>query len=268
MKSIYYNSCHAILEYDEVQLLTDLGYDVFANGCYNDPKGHFSLPRPEIKGATFHEDLFNFSRQHPKTALPPELIEPFDIMIFMSGEHEEVLIANWDNIKHKRVILRTIGQTTPQIENKMQKYVAEGLEIVRYSPKEAGYANFAGQNALIRFYKDPEVYKGWTGENKTVLNFTQSLKGRRQHCHYEEIIGSMLDFDGLVYGSGNNDLGKLNGGEVPFEKQIELYQKSRAYLYAGSWPACYTLSFIEAFMMGIPVVAFSKMVTQNVAVIS
>jgi glycosyltransferase involved in cell wall biosynthesis len=133
------------------------------------------------------------------------------------------------------------------------------------SPKEIGFANFAGSDALIRFYKDPEVYKDWVGNKERVINFTQSLKGRRQFCHYDEVIGSLLDYDGLVYGSGNNDLGVMNGGEVTFERQLELYKESRAYLYTGSWPACYTLSFVEAWMTGIPVVAFSKAVTQNVS---
>ena len=263
--SIYYHSEHAVLEQEEVQLLTDLGHDVFANGSYNDPKGHFTLPRPHIKNAMFHPDLFEISRKYPKTQIPKELIEPFDVMIFMSGQHEAALITNWPNIKHKRVIWRTIGQCTEATESNIQKLRKEGLQIIRMSPKETGFANFAGSDALIRFYKDPEIYKDWVGDKERVINFTQTLKGRRQFCHYDEVIGSILDFGGLVYGSGNNDLGALNGGEVTFERQLELYKESRAYLYTGSWPACYTLSFIEAWMTGIPVVAFSKAVTQNVS---
>lgn len=260
---LYYNSCHSVLEWDEVQLLTELGYDVFANGCYNDPKGHYTLPRPEIKGAIFHEDLFNISRRYPKTKLPKEFIDRFDTLIFMSGENEEVLISNWDNIKHKRVIWRTIGQCTTSTENRMQELRKQGLQIIRMSPKEKLYPNFCGEDTIIRFYKDENIYKDWNGKEARVINFTQSLKARRSFCHYDEIIGSILDFDGLVYGSGNNDLGVLNGGEVSFERQIQLYRDSRVYIYAGSWPSPYTLSFIEAFMTGIPVIAFSKNITQN-----
>ena len=62
----------------------------------------------------------------------------------------------------------------------------------------------------------------------------------------------------MVYGSGNDDLGKFNGGEIPFDKQLDTYRQSGAYLYAGTWPASYTLSFVEALMTGIPVVAASK----------
>lgn len=262
--NIYYNSCHSILEYDEVQLLAGLGYYVFANGAYNDPRGHYTLPRPGIKGLMYNEYLFQKSREFPKTHISQEFIDKFDVFIFMSGESEEVLITNWPRIKHKRVILRTIGQSTSSIEQKIQRLRAEGLQIIRYSPKEASYPSFAGQDVLIRFYKDPGIYTGWTGQKKRVINFTQSLKARREFCHYDEIIGSLLDFDGLVYGSGNNDLGVLNGGEVSFESQIQLYRESRCYIYTGSWPAPYTLSFIEAFMTGIPVIAFSRAVTQNI----
>jgi len=263
VNQLYYNSCHAILEYDEMQLLTDIGYDVFANGCYNDPRGHVSLPRPAVKGAIYHKDFFELSRNNPKTHLPSELIEPFEALIFMSGESEEVLIANWENIKHKRVIWRTIGQSTPGIERKMARLRDQGLQIIRYSPNEKNIPEYIGEDVLIRFYKDENVYKDWTGEEERVINFTQSLKARRDFCHYDEIFGSLLDFPGNIYGSGNNDLGYMNGGEVAFERQIELYKKSRCFVYAGSYPASYTLAFVEAFMTGIPIVAFSKKVAQQ-----
>ena len=255
---IQYLSCHAVLEYDEVKLLTDMGFEVYSNGCYRDPKGAYTLPRPGIPGAKFDQRFFDLTAQHPKTNLPPELIEPYDVIIIMSGENEKPLTENWDKIKHKRVIWRGIGQNKPSQEKMLKKYFDDGLEIVRYSPKERAYNNFAGETAMIRFYKDPDEFKGWTGENKTVINFSQSLIGRRGFCHYDEIMGSMAGFDAKVYGSGNSDLGSFNGGEVPYEMMKELMRKSRVYIYGGTWPACYTLSLMEAMMTGMPVVAVGK----------
>ena len=250
---IHYISCHSVLEYDEVKLFTELGYDVFSNGAYADPKGHFTLPRPAIEGAKFHEDLLNISREHPKTALPPELIEPFDVIMLMHSP--DVLIQNWDMIKHKRVIFRSIGQSTPALEAKLRPLVEQGLEIVRYSPKEANLANYAGASKIIRFYKDENEYQGWNGENKDVVNFTQSLLGRRYFCHYDEITSAMAGFNSKIYGVGNEDLGVLNGGEVSYEKQKEIMRRCGVYVYGGTWPACYTLSIMEAMMTGCPVVA-------------
>lgn len=253
---IHYISHHSILEYDEVQLLTDLGHDVFANGAYLDPAGHITLPRPGIKGAKYHTRWAELAREHPKTALPDELLDPFDVIVVM--HQPNVIVQNWDKLRGRRVIWRSIGQSTHHIEKQLKRARDEGLEIIRYSPKECNIRGYIGEDAMIRFYKDPEVFQGWVGDTKEVVNFSQSLMGRRTFCHYEEIIDVIKKFEGTVYGPGNEDLGQFNGGEIPFEQQLAVMQSARAMVYGGTWPAPYTLSFIEAMMMGLPVVAISK----------
>lgn len=253
---IHYLSCHSILEYDELKLFTELGYDVFSNGAYLDPKGHISLPRPGVPDAIMWQDMARLAVDNPKTNLPPEMIEPFDVIMVMHTP--DVIVNNWERIKHKRVIWRTIGQSTPAIEHKLAPYRKEGLQIVRYSPKEQSLRDYIGSDALIRFYKDPGEFCGWVGDSDEVVNFTQSLKGRRDFVHYDEIMGSIIGFNSKVYGTGNDDLGKINGGEVSFKKQLEILKRARVYVYGGTWPASYTLSIIEAMMLGIPVVAIGK----------
>lgn len=256
---ILYLSCHAILEYDELTILTELGHDVKSHGVYRDPRGAYTLPRPGIPGMEFDQEFFDLTAIHPKTDLTPEMIEPYDVIIIMDGENQAPLISNWERIKHKRVILRTIGQTTSSGERVLQKYKAEGLEIVRYSRKEENIPNYAGADAFIRFAKDPDEFSGWTGEDKRPINFTQSLKARNRFTHYEEIMGAMVGFDGAkVYGTGNADLGSFNGGEMPYEELKRLMRTARCYVYAGTWPAPYTLTFIEAMLTGIPIVAINK----------
>ena len=252
---IHYISCHSILEYDEVQLLTDLGHDVFSNGAYIDPRGHITLPRPPISGAIYHEDYAKLSIDFPKTNLPPELIEPFDVIIVMHSP--DVIIQNWDNIKHKIVIWRTIGQSTDGVEASLEPMRKEGLKIIRYSPKERNLSNYIGEDVLIRFCKDEDAYSGWVGSGG-VVTFAQSLKGRRTHCHYEEVTRVITKYSGLVYGPGNDDLGELNGGSISYSGQIKKMQEARVMIYGGTAPASYTLSFIEALMMGLPIVAISK----------
>lgn len=252
---IHYISCHSILEYDEVQLLTDLGHDVFSNGAYIDPRGHITLPRPSIKGAIYHEDYAKLSVNFAKTNLPPELIDPFDVIIVMHSP--DVIIQNWDKIKHKTVIWRTIGQSTSGVEASLEPMRKEGLKIIRYSPNERNIYNYIGEDALIRFYKDEDDFSGWIGSGG-VISFAQSLKGRRTHCHYEEITRVVGKYDGKIYGPGNDDLGSLNGGSISYDMQIKKMQESRAMIYGGTAPASYTLSFIEALMMGLPIVAISK----------
>lgn len=253
---IHYISAHSILEYDEVQLLTELGHEVFSNGAYIDPAGHFSLPRPSISGAAYYPEFAELARITPKTDLPSGLIDPFDVIIVMHTP--EVIVQNWHKFKGKVVIWRSIGQSTPGVERMLAPFMAEGLKIIRYSPKEENIDGYIGGDVLIRFYKDPEVYNGWVGQNETVINFSQSLLGRRGFCHYDDIFPVIKKFKGKVYGSGNDDLGEFNGGEVPYKMQNQLFRNTRVVLYGGTWPASYTLSFMEALMTGTPIVAISK----------
>jgi hypothetical protein len=261
---IHYLSCHSILEYDEVKLLTEMGHEVFANGAYLDPKGHPSLPRPGIPNAFNSPEYAQLAREFPKTNLPPELIEPFDVIIAVHTP--EFITENWEKIKHKKVIWRSIGQSTRQTENRIRRMRYEGLKIVRYSPKEENIPDYLGADALIRFYKDPEEFGGidkWTGTTKRVVNFSQSLKGRGIFCHYNHIMQMIDGFPSMIYGSGNEDLGPLNGGEVPYDLFKGAMRDNRVMVYGGTWPACYTLSLIEGMMTGIPIVAIGADLAQK-----
>lgn len=253
---IHYLSCHSILEYDEVQLLTDLGHEVFSNGAYLDPRGHITLPRPPIKGAKYYEDFAQIASNTSKTNLSQELIDPFDVIIVM--HQPDILINNWDRIRHKKVIWRTIGQSTSEVEARLAPLRADGLKIIRYSPNESYIHNSIGGDILIRFYKDENELNLWNGNKNDVVTFAQSLKGRRDHCHYDEIISVIDHFHGTVYGPGNEDLGDRSGGSVSYHSQIKVMQDAGAMIYGGTAPASYTLSFIEALMVGLPIVAIDK----------
>lgn len=253
---IHYISCHSILEYDEVQLLTDLGHEVFSNGAYLDPKGHITHPRPGINGAKYYKDWAKIASNSAKTNLPSELIDPFDVIIIMHSPN--VVIENWERIKHKKVIWRTIGQSTTDVESSLLQYREDGMKIIRYSPNEKNIPTYIGEDTLIRFYKDENHLKNWNGAMINVITFAQSLKGRRTHCHYDEIMDIVSYFDGIVYGPGNDDLGKYNGGAISYESQIMRMQESTALIYGGTAPASYTLSFVEALMVGLPIVAIDK----------
>lgn len=253
---IHYISCHSVLEYDEVKLLTELGHDVFSNGAYLDPKGHITLPRPGIEGAKFYPEYAKLAAENPKTKLPNELIDPFDVIIVM--HQPDIIINNWDSIKHKKVIWRTIGQSHVDVELRLAPMRDDGLKIIRYSNNEVSIQNYIGSDALIRFYKDENELYGWTGDTGDVISFAQSLKGRRDHCHYDEIISVISRFNGAVYGPGNDDLGSYNGGAIPYELQIKKMQDAGVMIYGGTAPASYTLSFMEALMVGLPIVAINN----------
>ncbi|HYD35543.1 MAG TPA: hypothetical protein VD999_05725 [Vitreimonas sp.] len=255
---ILYISCHQVLEYDEVKLFHELGFDVFSTGTYAYPHFRPGMIRPGLPELTHYPELERLASTIVSSgyAIPSELIEWADTIIFM--HLPEAMEKNWEKLRHKRVIFRSIGQCVAHQERILARLVKEGLQIVRYSPMEQELPDFAGLNATIRFYKDPSEFRGYTGENPLVINFSQSILQRQSECHYQEINQIMSGFDAKIFGTGNENLGSMNGGQVSYEEMKRLMRESRAFIYGGTWPAPYTLSLIEAMMSGIPVVALGK----------
>ena len=148
------------------------------------------------------------------------------------------------------------------MEQELDFYKNQGLQIIRYSSKERTIPSYCGEDTIIRFYKDPEEYKDWNGKKLRIINFTQSLQTRGDHCGYRVFMSATDGFKRKVYGPGNDDLGKISGGLLTHEELKKQLQDNRVYFYHGTTPASYTLSFIEAMMTAIPVVAagpaFSK----------
>ena len=259
---VLYISCHSVLEADELTLFTELGHDVFSlGGAYSNPQGNTMLPRPGIPGMIYHEDLERRSREFARTEIPEDFLNNFDLVITM--HLPEIIDTNWKRFSRKNVIFRSIGQSKKDIERMLASYKEQRLKIIRYSPKEALLPNYAGQDRMIRFYKDPDEWKDWNGNVNKVINVTQSLKGRGSLCHYEELMKIMEGFPAKIYGNGNEDLGMLNGGAPDYGHFKEVLRDSRVFVYTGTWPAPYTLGLIEAMMTGIPVVAIGKDMAQN-----
>lgn len=256
---ILYISVHAILEYDELTLLTELGHDCFSLGAYTNPEGHYLLPRPGIKNMKHHPELEELVKDRPRTELTWQFIDNFDAIIVMDGYHSgSVIDRNWDIFKRKKVIWRTIGQSVPETESKMLKFRRQGMKIIRYSPMEKDLHEYCGHDEIIRFYKDPNEFCNWTGHVNQVMNLSQSLKARRNFCGYDALMKVLPGFPFKVYGSGNEDLGEFNGGELSYESMKGALRDCRVYFYNGTWPASYTLSFMEAMMTGIPIVSVGK----------
>ena len=176
---LLYLSCHNVLEYDEIRLFHELGIDIFSPGAYINPSNIFS--RPGISGLSYDpEDLRlfhaigqSFPGEDNKNHLTKELVDRFDVVIVM--HQPNYIYNNWEVMKHKKVIWRTIGQSVQILEESMQPYVKQGLKIVRYSPLERVIPGYAGEDALIRFYKDPEDFKDWVGNEIKVITFAQNI---------------------------------------------------------------------------------------------
>jgi len=274
MKKLLYLCCHCVLEYDELRLLRELGYEVYTNDAYHRPKTPVVDRRPPLDIPDDEEYLKMFynmcsvnatnDRVNPEqynNLLTDELIESMDAIMIM--HLPRFVEQNWDRIKHKTVIWRTIGQSTPEVEEKMQKYRGEGLKVVRYSPKERELDNYCGEDALIRFAKYPNDYLPYVGDQNYVMTFGQNVVGRGDHCRYDLIRDISREYNFKLFGPGNESA-PMNYGELDYKDQIYELSRNKAYFYSGTWPASYTLNFIEALMSGIPVFALGSELASKV----
>ena len=258
---ILYLSCHSILEYDEVKLFTELGHEVFSFGGYINPQKPHDPKRPPID-AKPNEYLLNVALQSSQENLHDKLIDWADVIIIM--HKPEWVLSNWSRIKHKPVVLRTIGQNTPNQEMQLTVPRLEGLKIVRYSPAEETIRDYVGKDTVIRFYKDPKEFRSWNGRLPVILTVAQSMKERGDYCGYGIFEQTIKGLPGVLYGapSRNPDLTEMDDplwvGQLGYKELKEAYQEYRAYFYTGTYPASYTLNFIEAMMTGIPIVAIGK----------
>jgi len=201
---LLYLSCHSVLEYDEIKLFKEIGIDVFSHGVYRDPNSPGDNKRPGIKWDV-DQNLLDLSNKCEKENLTREMIEPFDAVMVMHVP--DWVINNWEIMKDKIVIWRSIGQNTIDYERILEQARREGLKIIRYSPRERTIPGFIGEDAMIRFYKDPDDFGPYTGEKNQVFNISQSFKQRASLLNYEVWDEATKGLSRKVAGSENEPLG-------------------------------------------------------------
>lgn len=247
---VLYFSCHAILEYDELKLFEELGIDYFSLGSYINPK----VPVDPIRPALRHTpDEWCYQHAPDRRFITKEFIDKFDVIIIM--HLKEWIIDNWAMFKGKTVIWRTIGQSIPSYERALFPYRQEGMKIVRYSKMEANIEDNIGCDMIIPFYKDPNEFGMWNGQQREIMTLNQDMKARAEYCNYDAFLEIAKDLPVKLYGNKNEASGELNGGFLTYEKMKQKMRDCRGYIYTGTQPASYTLNFIEAMMTGIPIIA-------------
>lgn len=275
MKTLYLSS-HSVLEYQELRILTELdnfypekplNIEVFSMGAYNNPTQSGDYLRNIIPKGRFYPDLYELAMQSDKDNIHPKLVEWADFILMMhnSGipgqkEQQRWLVRNWPLFEKmkKKVGWRSIGQCNPDVEHELKKYRDKGMTIIRMSPLERQIPDYAGEDAMIRFSEDPEEFRGWTGEKKYVITISQSFKKRGEHLGFHLFDRITNGFNRKVFGTENYDLGDLWAGPRNYEELKKDLREARVFLYFGTQPVPYTLSFLEAMMTGVPMVVVGK----------
>lgn len=253
---------HSIEEYQQVRLMHELGHQVFSIGAYIDPRSPGDDKRPALPEVPFHQTLAEAVWATPapngdslwaaKDNLPQVVIDWADVIICHHVEWRW-LIGNWSRIRDKRVVWRTVGQSTHENEARMAALRADGLQIVRYSPNEKHIPYYAGEDVLIRFWQDPDELTGWTGEDRRVANVTQDMRGRAEWTGWGFWNEATRWLPTFPAGPKSDEWG--GAGALSYDDLKAYLRTMRAYMYTGTFPASYTLGLLEAMMTGIPVVA-------------
>lgn len=241
-------------------MFTELGIDYFSLGSYVIPTKPVDPIRPAIR---YYPDEKLTQMAPPRDNIPPEFMRHFDTVMVMHVP--DWIEQNWEKWRDKRVIWRTIGQSTPSIERRMFEYRKQGLQIVRYSPREANLEPNAGCDALIRFYKDDREFGHWVGAGNEVITFAQDMRHRAEFCNYDAFMQIAQGFNAKIYGPKNENSGELNGGFLTYDEMRQKMRDARVYIYTGTQPASYTLNLIEAMMTGVPVVAIGPQLANSLS---
>ena len=245
-----YLSCHSVLEWHEVSLFAELGIEVFVLGSYLDPHNPVDTLRPPILSIQPNKDLISIAPFREK--LTKEFVDYFDVIYIM--HIPQWISANWEVIKNKIVIWRSIGQSI-QIQEERIKPYRESIKIVRYSPREQTIPGYIGEDAIIRFHADPEELNNWNGQTQQIITIAQDMQARETACNYKLFESVTKGLNRKLYGNSTEKAPlELRGGKVSYEQLKQILKDNRCYFYTGTHPASYTLNFIEALMTGIPLV--------------
>jgi glycosyltransferase involved in cell wall biosynthesis len=135
---------HSIAEYDDLRMLSDLGYDVFSIGAYTNPGQPGDDKRPALPDVPYHAgfealcweqrarhdgDDPGFVIDWAKGDLHPAIVDWADAII-VHHFPEAWIAGQWDRIRDKRVIWRTCGQSDPRLEAAMARL--DGLGALPY----------------------------------------------------------------------------------------------------------------------------------------
>lgn len=259
---------HSIEEWHQVRLMHELGHEVVSIGAYLDPARPGDDKRPPLPDVPFHADVAAAISAAPcspdmpddhlwgaKDRLPDAVIEWGDVFIVHHCEWRWLAGGNYDRLKAagKRVIWRTVGQSTHENEQRMTPYREQGLEIVRYSPKERALPYYASEDRLIRFWIDPAEMPAWEGNDLRVGNVTQDMRGRSGWTGWDWWQAATRYLPSYPAGPKSEEWGGAGG--LPYDDLKRYLASIRAYLYTGTFPASYTLGLLEAMMVGVPIVA-------------
>jgi len=295
MRLLYIPCGHPLQEADDCLMWDRLGIEWFSTGYYWNTDRPGDLPcitRPTLgendkeirrqfadiyqKATTIHSDksknqIGKKNKDYTGTTvknvweLTPDFVSNFDAVLV--AHFAKTVLSNWHSFNGASVMLKTFGMHDIHDECLIQNIRRYGAVSIRNSPTEhiRNPSAFGGMDACIRgsVVRDEHEISGWTGENKSVVMFSNNYNttvGTNSRLQNVNKLCSRISYPVNIYGAASQQ--RLSQGS-PFihgfashKQKIEMLQKSRVCLISGTPGANNTYSFVEAWIMGIPVVCF------------
>lgn len=300
MRLLYVSHGHPLQEADDCLMWDKLGIDWFSTGHYIDSEKPGILPRiphkirhdliEELQRGVCQLDQNSSGptiiRRHQQFAsntnvknvfkFTTEFLTNFDIVLFNHDVGN--ILSNLRAIDESkvRVMLKLFGMHPVRFEKEIYDLrTKKGVYIIRNSSvehmriPENSDIEFGGCDIVIRgsIVPDEHTVSGWIGNKKQVITLSNSMNHhpnirRRYYCEIYDRINKRYPM--ILHGS-DNDNEPLSGGFISEKAKIKLLKESRVSLCIGTPGSNNTYSMVEAWVMGIPVVAFSKEMWQSPA---
>jgi len=286
MKLLFIPSGHPLMEADLCLMWEKLGIDWISTGYYSKSEKPGDLP---YINSMKHKNLLTLLDKESKWthdsdrpnhhcgqknfqwtgqiinncfSFSRKFLDNFDCVV--ATHFVDNIYNNINMMRNKRLFLYTYGMHEVADEQKI-KFLKEkhGLTVIRNSPMEKLRPNsLAADDPVIRgcIVKDHEELSGWNGETNAVCTFASFINLPDKLCqtrrkYYTEIIKRTKKECHLF--------GINSGTFLKHEDKLNVLRNYRANLITGTPNANNTYSFVEAWVMGQPVVCFGPEMWQS-----
>jgi hypothetical protein len=265
-KRLLYLSTHETLEFDELRIFTDLGFDCFSIGYWMNPHAPATKIRPAIPNMVVHQDLIDkFKVDYPDYKLPKAEFNTGDIRLNKDFlDNFDVIVNCWysNNLKaclnncDKPVVHRTIDMMNTKIEEHLiHLYVrSRPFYLIRMNEVELTKNKTLGVQAIIKQCVEQDKFYGWHGNEAKIFT---NIKGAKKR---PDISFDLYDFttqghNRILVGSDNDGIAWAKQG-VSQEELLSTMQACRVNYVQPRIGAAMIYSFVEAMMVGCPVVTY------------
>lgn len=263
-KALLYISCHSTLEKYDTRIFSELGFDVFSTGFYQNPRLPTSQHLDSIDRDVNESFLQQFKLLNPDYTygykiplkLTKKFVDQFDVVVV--SWRFDYLEKNLALFKDKCVVFETVGQSDRNREMKLANVRRRNnVKIVRVSKTEENFSSYAGADAVVGACIDTDLFSGWHGSEETVLTVNSSTQQRSSACKTSLYLLATEGFNRKLYGTHNEGFKvPFNYGKVSFDTLLSEYRKCRVFFGLGSIPAPLTYTTMEAMSVGCPVITW------------